>query len=52
MTSRMMLKKQERKNLGEEVRKGRRVFGEVADRELKDVDEKDDDEHEGTSPRV
>ena len=32
--------------------KGNGSLSELADRELKDVGEKDDDEHEGTSPRV
>ena len=34
------------------IRVGSGVLGEVAHRELKDVDERDDDGHEETSPRV
>ena len=33
------------------IREWRRALSELAHRELKDVDEKDDDRHEETSPR-
>ena len=47
-TSREIKKKKSRRG----IRLGSGFLGEVAHRELKDVDERDDDGHEETSPRV
>lgn len=51
MTSRILVEKQKEEKSEERIRGGQRLLSEVAHRELKDVDEKDDDEHE-TNPRV
>lgn len=51
MTSRILVKKQKRKNSEKGLEDGDGILGELADRELKDVDERDDGRHEETSPR-